>query len=135
MQVDAFRRVPGYSSYRCVRVGHAGDVRSASFVAGNFGADEQGFAAGYQQNGRRTKVKIYWVPLHVDHMPELTVQLTLLPARTTTRKVRQGQVAAQPGEVFYPSGIPIPVPGTWELVAKAGRNEGCFIVTFTASPS
>ena len=80
-------------------------------------------------------MKIYWVPLHVDHMPELTVQATLLPARTMTRKVRQSQVAANPGEVFYPSGIPIPVPGTWELVAKAGRNQGCFIATFTAAAS
>lgn len=135
VQADAFRRVPGSSSYRCVRVGHDRDVRSGSFLAGNFGADEQGFAADYQQNGRRADVKIYWVPLHVDHMPELTVQATLLPARTMTRKVRQSQVAANPGEVFYPSGIPIPVPGTWELVAKAGRNQGCFIATFTAAAS
>ena len=101
-------------------------------AAGGFAADEQGFAAVYQQNGRRTVVKIYWIPLHVDHMPELTVHATLLPARTTTRTVRQGQTAANPGVVFYPSGIPIPAPGTWELVAKAGRNKGCFIATFTA---
>jgi hypothetical protein len=78
-------------------------------------------------------VKIYWVPLHVDHMPVLTVHATLLPGRTMTRRVRQGQVAANPGVVFYPSGIPIPLPGTWEFVAKAGRNQGCFIATFTAS--
>jgi hypothetical protein len=102
-------------------------------VAGNFRADEQGFADQYQQNGRRAEVKLYWIPLYVDEMPELTVQATLLPRRTMTRTVRQGQVAANPGAVFYPSGIPIPVPGTWELVAKAGRNEGCFIATFTAN--
>ena len=89
----------------------------------------------YQQNRQRTEMKIYWVPLHVDHMPELTVQATLLPRRTMTRELRQGQVAANPGVVFYPSGIPIPVPGTWELVAKAGRNRGCFIVTFTVTAS
>jgi hypothetical protein len=34
----------------------------------------------YQQNRHGTEVKIYWVPLHVDHMPELTVQATLLSA-------------------------------------------------------
>src|SRR5215469_5781248 len=39
VQADAFRRVPGSSSYRCVRVDHHGDVRSGSFLAGNFGAD------------------------------------------------------------------------------------------------
>lgn len=135
VQAAALRRVPGSSSYRCVRVGQHRDVRSGSFLAGNFGADEQAFAAMYQQNRQRTEVKIYWVPLHVDHMSELTVQATLLPGRTMTRKIRQDQVAANPGVVFYPSGIPIPVPGKWELVAKAGRNQGCFIATFTATAS
>jgi hypothetical protein len=118
-----------------VRVGNYNEVRSGSFLAGGFAIDEQGFAAAYQQNGRHTEVKIYWVPLHVDHMAELVVSATLLPGRTMTRTVRQGQVAANPGVVFYPSGIVIPVPGTWKLVAKAGRNEGCFIATFTADAS
>jgi hypothetical protein len=27
------------------------------------------------------------------------------------------------------------VPGTWELVAKAGRNEGCFIAIFAEKAS
>ena len=51
-----------------------------------------------------------------------------------TRTYRQSQVAAGGGDVFYPSGVPIPVPGTWELVATAGPNRGCFIVTFRAFP-
>ncbi len=126
--------MPGSPAYRCVRVGDHRDVRSGGFLAGNFGADEQLFAATYQQTQRHSQVKIYWIPLHVDHMPELAVQATLLPGRTVTRTYSQNQVATAGGDVFYPSGVPIPVPGTWKLAAKAGPNKGCFIVTFLASP-
>lgn len=76
-------------------------------------------------------VKIYWVPLHVDHMSQLTVQATLLHSRTVTR-IYENQAASNGADVFYPSGVPIPVPGTWQLTAKAGSNQGCFIVTFVA---
>jgi hypothetical protein len=130
MQTDAFRSVPGSSSYRCVDVGQRRNVRSGGFVAGNFGANEQDFGALYQQSRQRTAVKIYWVPLHVDHMSGLTVQATLLPSRTLVRTTRHDLVGAGGRAVFYSSGIPIPVPGTWELVATAGSNKGCFIATF-----
>lgn len=94
--------------------------------------DEQGFAAAYQQAGRHAEVKLYWMPLHVDHMSELTVQEIHLPDRTMAPVTRQPYVAASGGHLFYPSAIPIPEPGTWQLVAKAGPNTGCFIATFTA---
>ena len=131
VQAAAFRGVPGSSSDRCVAVGHHRNVRSGSFLAGPFGIDEQGFAAAYQQAGRRSEVKIYWMPLHVAHMSELTVREFHLPDRTMAPLTRQPYVAANSGYLFYPSAIPIPEPGTWELVAKAGPNTGCFIATFT----
>jgi hypothetical protein len=134
VQTDAFRHLPGSSTYRCVRVGHHSNVRSGSFLAGNFAADEQMFAAVYRQNGRHTEVKIYWVPLDVGHMSKLTVHATLLPSRSVSRTVEQSQVAAN-RYVFYPSGIPIPVPGTWEFTANAGSNRGCFIAAFLAPAS
>jgi hypothetical protein len=130
IQTAAFRRVPGSVSYRCVAVGRNRDVRSGGILAGPFGVDEAGFAAFYQQNHQHTEVKIYWVPLNVDHMSELTVQATLLPSRAVRRTARLTSVAAAGHMVFYPSAIPIPVPGTWELVATAGPNRGCFVVTF-----
>jgi hypothetical protein len=137
VQTDAFRRVPGSSSYRCVRVGHYRDVRSGGFLAGPFGVGEQLFAQAYQQYGQRSEVKVYWVPLDVSHMSALTVQATLLAARRVSRTVELGQVAtaqlaAGSDIVFYPSAIPVPVPGTWKLTASAGPNKGCFIVTFSA---
>jgi hypothetical protein len=53
-------------------------------------------------------------------------------AEITYARAYQDQVAAAGGYVFYPSVVPIPVPGTWKLVATAGSNTGCFIVTFRA---
>jgi hypothetical protein len=134
VQTDAFRRVPGSSSYQCVRVDHHRDVRSASFRAGPFGIDQQLFASFYQQYRKRSEVKIYWVPLRVGHMSRLTVHATLLSARSVSRTVEISQVAAVNDFVFYPSAIPIPVPGTWEFTANAGPNRGCFIATFQALP-
>jgi hypothetical protein len=133
VQTDAFRRVPGSASYRCVGVGHNRDVRSGGFLAGPFGVDEQLFGGAYQQYGQRNKVKIYWIPLDVGHMSTLTVHATLLTDTSVTRTVELTQVAAEGRDVFYPSAVPIPVPGTWELTASAGPNRGCFIVTFRAS--
>lgn len=132
VQARAFRGVPGSPSDRCVRVDGHRNVRSGGFLAGPFGVDEQLFAAAYQQTGRRTEVKIYWMPLHVDHMSELTVEAIHLPDRTMAPLTRQPYVAANGGHLFYPSAIPIPLPSTWELVANAGSNTGCFIATFTA---
>jgi hypothetical protein len=127
--------MPGSSADRCVRVARHRDVRSGDFLAGNFGAGEQQFAAAYQQTRRHTAVKIYWIPLNVDHMAELTVQATLLPGRRVTRTYRQTQAATAGGDVFYPSAVPIPAPGTWQLTARAGPNQGCFLVTVHADPA
>ncbi len=98
-------------------------------MAGNFAADEQLFTAAYQQARLPTAAKIYWIPLHVGHMPRLTVQAILLSGRAQAHAA-QNQVAAGGGHVFYPTVVPIPVPGTWKLIARAGANRGCFIATF-----
>lgn len=131
VQTDAFTGKPGSAAYKCVRVGDHGDVRSGGFLAGNFATDEQTFGAAYQQEQRKTEVKIYWIPLHVDHMSGLQVQATLAGGQTMTRGTNGHQVAAAGGVVFCPSGVPIPLPGTWTLVARAGADRGCFIVSFS----
>jgi hypothetical protein len=129
-QAALFRGQPGSAGYSCVRVGGHRDVRSGGFLAGPFGFDEQYFAAVYRQYGRRTELKVYWIPLHVGHMTALTVQASLAGGATVTRTTNRGQIAAGGKAVFYPSAVPIPVPGTWRLTARAGANRGCFVVTF-----
>jgi hypothetical protein len=131
-QVAAFRGQPGSAGARCVRVGDHRDVRSGGFLAGPFGADQQAFAAAYRQDGRRTELKIYWIPLHVGHMAVLTVQATLSGGTAVTHTTNRGQVAAGGRAVFYPTAVPIPAPGTWRLTGRAGANWGCFVVTFRA---
>jgi hypothetical protein len=130
VQAGVFRGKPGSAADTCVRVGDHREVRSGGFLAGPFAADRQFFAAAYQQRGQRTEVKLYWVPLHVGHMTGLAVQATLLGGSQLTRAIDQRQVAAGGNFVFYPSAVPIPAPGTWQLTGRAGADRGCFIVTF-----
>jgi hypothetical protein len=113
-------------------VGDHREVRSGGFLAGNFRAARQGFAAEYGRSGSRTAVTIYWVPLYVDHMPQLVVQATMAYRGTFTRTSRQHLIGAGGGRVFYIGAVRIPEPGTWKLVARAGRDQGCFLVTFRA---
>jgi hypothetical protein len=130
LQTAAFRGAPGSAANRCVAVGHHRNARSGEFLAGPFGVDEQGYTAGYRQGVRPSAVKIYWVPLHVDHMSALTVQETLAGGPTITRTYTL--LGATRSFVFYSTGVPIPEPGTWKLLATAGQNKGCFIVSFLA---
>jgi hypothetical protein len=131
LQTAAFRGAPGSAAAnRCVAVGHHRSVRSGGFLAGPFGADQQGYTGEYRDGVRPSAVKIYWFPLHVDHMSVLTVQATLVGGPTVTRTYTL--VGAYGGFVFYSTGVPIPEPGTWKLLAAASQNKGCFIVSFLA---
>jgi hypothetical protein len=126
-QTRDFRGLPGSVAYRCVEVGNHSDVRSGGFVAGNFRTDREDFASVFK---KLKEVKIYWVPLHVGTMPTLTVRETHVGFPHRIRTTIWRDVAANPGVVFYPSATPMPVPGTWRLMASAGPNRGCFVVTF-----
>jgi hypothetical protein len=132
LQTAAFRGAPGSATKGCVAVGHHRSVRSGDFLAGPFGADQQGYTGEYRNGLRPSAVKIYWFPLHVDHMSVLTVRATLVGGPTLTRTYTL--VGAYERFVFYSTGVPIPEPGTWKLLASAGQNKGCFIVSFVAPP-
>jgi hypothetical protein len=49
---------------------------------------------------------------------------------TPRRKPDPHRLPAGGNAVFYPTAVPIPVPGTWRLTGRAGANLGCFVVTF-----
>lgn len=57
---------------------------------------------------------------------------TRIASTAVTYTTNRGQVAAGSGAVFYPTAVPIPAPGTWQLTGRAGVNRGCFVVTFRA---
>jgi hypothetical protein len=131
-QAAIFRGQPGSAGYRCVPVSGHRNVRSGGFLAGPFGFDQQSFAAVYRQGGRRTELKIYWIPLHVARMAGVTVQANLIGGTAVTHTTNRGQIAAAGKAVFYPTAVPIPAPGTWQLTGRAGADRGCFVVTFRA---
>jgi hypothetical protein len=101
-------------------------------LAGPFGVDQQGYTGEYRAGVRPTAVKIYWFPLHVDHMSVLTVRASPVGGPTLTRTYTL--VGAYGRFVFYSTAVPIPKPGTWTLLASAGQNKGCFVVSFLAPP-
>jgi hypothetical protein len=137
----AFQQAAGTAARACVEVerllapdddsaipasdqrGRAGrGIRSGEFVAGPFGAYKKDWARD-PRNG-----KLWWVPFHTATMPGLTVRAVLLddpaPNRTFTLTPAVGA-----GGPFYPSGVVLPAPGRWMLIATAGPDWGCFIVT------
>lgn len=137
----AFQRAAGTAARDCVEVepllasdadstlpasdqrGSAGHgIRSGEFVAGPFG--------GYKQNWARDPRdgKLWWVPLHRDAMPGLTVRAVLLDDPAIGRAFTLTPAAGADGP-FYPSGVVLPAPGRWLLLATAGPNWGCFVMT------
>jgi hypothetical protein len=119
---------PGSAARRCVRVKNRTDVRSNSFIVGNF----QSYIRGW--NGTIENSKLYYIPLR----PEQTA-----PALAVTAQPLDGQPADPPivsratdnyawsvkGFPFYATGTLLAHHGRWRLVATAGRNWGCFDLT------
>jgi hypothetical protein len=105
------------------RRGSAGHgIRSGEFVAGPFGA----FGRDWARDPRDGK--LWWVPLHREPMPGLTVRAVLLDDPAIDRTFTLTPAAGADGP-FYPSGVVLPVPGRWMLLATAGPDWGCFVIT------
>jgi hypothetical protein len=85
--------------------------------------------------------KVWWAPLHYSHdMPPLLVRGRSLTNPRDTVRFTSARIAwpVFPGaksvpeaelKYFFPSGITIPKPGRWLLIATSGANWGCFILT------
>jgi hypothetical protein len=131
----AFQDAPGTGARSCVdverqRPASAQDgVRSGEFLAGPFVI----YADMWRQNPENAS-KLWWVPLHTGTMPGLTVRAVLLDDPTVQRVFTAAIVGHNDRgrEAFYPSGVVLPSAGRWMLVATAGPDWGCFIVTLTA---
>jgi hypothetical protein len=129
--VDSLSReiVGGTGDRRCVDVDKMNIVRSGDFVAGPFSSYNDEWRGGYG--------KIWWQPAVVAApSAPLTVSAARLDAVAETRVFEQPTLAytidhsgKRTGAQFYPSGFRVPSRGRWLLVASAGENWGCFIVT------
>ncbi|HEX8229636.1 MAG TPA: hypothetical protein VF826_10035 [Chloroflexia bacterium] len=116
---------PGTAQRTCVDVAKDDIVRSGEFIAGNF----QLFIEQWRPNLTEREGKIWWIPLHQDQMPGLTVKLIRFEDLTTIFQVRNFPTVGSTGVgSFYPSGVPLPSAGRWRLVATSGPDWGCFDV-------
>lgn len=103
-----------------MKVGRLTEVRSDSFIVGNFAA----YAADW--NGTLDHSKLYYIPLYPDGKPQLHVRAQHLGGHGPFVSVlnRYGETLGDP--FAYTTGTVLPRRGAWRLVATAGRNWGCF---------
>lgn len=125
---DAGNVDAGTPERKCVDVGDANRVRSGDFVASGFGLynDPSVWWNGYG--------KIGLVPRHISNgtAPRVVVHATRLSGPPDGRVFESPAIAAGTGDrrpAFYATGIHVPTTGLWMLVATAGDNWGCFLLT------
>jgi len=133
------RPVPGTSERRCVDTAgsDAPGVRSGEIVAGNFGM--------YATLWKQGVSKIWWQPqflpdldargwpgpmtlrVSADRLDAIAPSVSAVPSYSNWAR---GIVPSGDGPFFFPSGVMLPDPGKWLLVARGGMNWGCFVLSF-----
>jgi hypothetical protein len=115
---------PGTAQRRCVKVGHHTDVRSDTFIVGNFAA----YVADW--DGTVDHSKLYYIPLYPHGKPRLAVAAKSLGSRGPPVSILKtyGETLSDP--FAYTTGTVLPRRGSWRLIATAGRNWGCFDLQF-----
>jgi hypothetical protein len=110
-----------------VKVKNRTDVRSNSFIVGNFRAYRD------QWDGTIENSKLYYVPLYPEQpAPPLAVSAEPLDGQPAIPPlVSRGTdgYAWNRGGPFYATGTLLAHRGRWRLVATAGRSWGCFDLT------
>lgn len=113
---------PGSAARRCVKVKNRTDVRSNSFIVGNFRAYRD------QWDGTIENSKLYYIPLYPERTaPSLAVSAEPLDGRPTDPPI------VERGSDDYAWGLPNGPPfyardtllahrGRWRLIATGGRN-------------
>jgi hypothetical protein len=116
----------------CVDGREVGPALSGEFTIGGNLSGSVAMRAGRQG-------KVWWAPLRqAADMPPLLVRGRSLTTPSDTVWYASSSVAYSGGttlgplvdrKYFFPSGIAIPRPGRWLLIATSGPNWGCFILT------
>ena len=120
---------PGSAARRCVKVKNRTDVRSNSFIVGNF----RSYISGW--DGTIENSKLYYIPLYPEHTaPPLAVSAEPLDGQPADPPIVEGGTndyawGLPNGPPFYATGTLLAHRGRWRLVATAGRNWGCFELT------
>lgn len=130
---DFARTFAGTAARKCVAPSATGDdtggqVRSGEFIvrgrfAGRFGPRAQ------------TGSKIYWIPMHnpLDYPNALLIRGNRIGHPDDAFRLAVADWA-YPGRGYeheggFPSVVTFSAPGTWVVVATAGNDWGCFVMT------
>jgi hypothetical protein len=122
-------RIPGSAARRCVPVKNRTDVRSNSFIVGNFRAYFD------QWDGTIENSKLYYIPLYPERpAPRLAISAEPLDGQPADppvvwRGTDDYVWGIRHGVRFYATGTLLAHRGRWRLVATAGPNWGCFDLT------
>ena len=116
----------GTSARRCVDAGT--EVRSGEFVVRGL----QLYNVIWHQGAS----KLVWVPQYASWTSPvpLTVRATRLDGDNDQVVFQQpylSHLGASTMDLMYPSGFRLPSVGRWMLVATAGPNWGCFVLTLS----
>jgi hypothetical protein len=120
--------IPGSAARHCVQVKGRTDLRSNSFIVGNFQSYIR-FWDGTVENS-----KLYYIPLYPEQKaPPLAVSAEPLDGQSAdppvVSRATDDYAWSQGGFPFYATGTLLAHRGRWRLVATAGRNWGCFDLT------
>jgi len=119
--------IPGSAARRCVHVKNRTDVRSNSFIVGNFRSYRDHW------DGTIERSKLYYIPLSPEQTaPPLAISAEPLDGKPEVRPVvwrGTSGYAHGKGGPFYATGTLLAHRGRWRLIATAGRNWGCFDLT------
>jgi hypothetical protein len=120
-------RVKGPSQDVCTDTTGKRDVRSGSIVGGAF--DEATSAWGTKRKGVPPQnVRLYWVPLHAQKMPGVTVVAHNAGTGTTVKVINRDYGDAEQWK-YYNTDFVLLEPGEWQVRVTAGPDSGCFLMT------
>ena len=132
------KKYAGTAERKCVESTVTDASPEAAVRAGDFviGGQVSSSVSGklFPSAGRGNK--IWWAPLHnpFDHHSTLLVRASKLGVPGDTLRFESNEYAYVMGgthsDSFFPTLFRVPTPGRWMLVATAGNDWGCLIVTF-----
>jgi hypothetical protein len=116
----------GTRERRCVDVDNVSVAQSGDFIAGPFALYNPVWRTGYG--------KLIWQSFQVSQPwrsnPLLTVRAARIDPSGETRVFDGLSISTNgTGTLFYPTGVHLPTSGRWLMVATAGNNWGCFVIT------
>jgi hypothetical protein len=126
-QKSVLDSLPGSTGSSCVQVGSQRDVRSGGVAVGNFADARKQYAS--QPGKEQPAVTMYVIPSSTA-ATKATIQLAPVGHAGTTKTFSTSSVQKADEWNYFSVAMTVPSAGSWRLTATAGKDTGCFVVTF-----